>query len=86
MNFAKIFKNTFYYRTPLGAASESSIDTLKEQLDKFNLGGLIFVSRNFNSRLGTEQDFKTESKTDLKYLLEGYELHIFKSNRNNLDI
>ena len=35
------------------------IDILKQQLAKFNLRDLIFVSGNFNNRLGNKQDFIT---------------------------
>ena len=44
---------------------------------------MVFVGSDFNSRIGTQNDFITESKKDLNYLLQDYELDTIRSVRNN---
>ena len=45
------------------------IDTLRDQLSKFSLNNMVFVGGNFNSRIGTQNDFIIEKEKDLNYYL-----------------
>ena len=44
------------------------VDILREQLSKFSSAGIIFIGGDFNSRVGTPDDFIIESENDLGYL------------------
>ena len=44
---------------------------------------MIFVGGNFNSRIGTQNDFIIENEKDLNYLPQDYELDTIRSVRNN---
>ena len=46
---------------------------------------MVFVGSDFNSRIGTQNDFITESEKDLNYLPQDYELDTIRSVRNNQD-
>ena len=50
------------------------IDILREQLTKFSLSDIIFIGGDFNSRVGSQDDFITESENDLDYLPQDYEI------------
>ena len=61
------------------------IDTLRDQLSKFSPNDMVYVGDNFNSRIGTQNDFIIENGKDLTYLLQEYELDAITSVRNNQD-
>ena len=46
---------------------------------------MIFVGGNFNSRIGTQNDFIIENEKDLNYLIQEYELDTIRLVRNNQD-
>ena len=46
---------------------------------------MVFVGSDFNSRIGTQNDFITENEKDLNYLPQDYELDTIRSVRNNQD-
>ena len=46
---------------------------------------MVFVGSDFNSRIGTHNDFITESEKDLNYLPQDYELDTIRSVKNNQD-
>ena len=46
---------------------------------------MVFVGSDFNSRIGTQNDFIIENEKDLNYLPQGYELDTIRSVRNNQD-
>ena len=60
-------------------------DTLRDKLSKFSPNDMIFVGGEFNSRIGTQNDFITENEKDLNYLPQDYELDSIRLVRNNLD-
>ena len=46
---------------------------------------MIFVGGDFNSRIGTQNDFIIKNEKDRNYLLRDYELDTIRSVRNNQD-
>ena len=46
---------------------------------------MVFVGSDFNSRIGTQNDFIIENEKDLNYLPQDYELDTIRSVRNNQD-
>ena len=62
------------------------IDVLKEQLTSFSSSDIIFIGGDFNSRIGTHDDFISENEKDLTYLPQDYELDSITSVRNNQDV
>ena len=46
---------------------------------------MVFVGGDFNSRIGTQNDFTIENEKDLNYLPQEYELDTIRSVRNNQD-
>ena len=44
------------------------IDTLRDQLSKFSPNNMVFIGGDFNSRIGTQNDFIIGHKKDLNYL------------------
>ena len=47
---------------------------------------IIFIGEDFNSRVETRDDFIIESKNNLDYLLQDYEIESITSIRNNQNI
>ena len=62
------------------------LDILREQLSKFSSSDIIFIGGDFNSRVGTRDDFIIESENGLDYLPQYYEIDSITSIRNNQDI
>ena len=46
---------------------------------------MVFVGGDFNSRIGTQNDFIIENEKDLNYLPQDHELGTIRSVRNNQD-
>ena len=59
---------------------------LEEQLSKFSSSDIIFIGGDFDSRVGTQDDFIIESENDLAYLPQSYEIDSITSIKNNQDI
>ena len=58
------------------------IDILHDQLSKFSPNNMVFIGGDFNSRIGTQNDFIIGHKKDLNYLPQEYELDTVKLVRN----
>ena len=61
------------------------IDTLCDQLNKFSPNDMIFIGGDFNSRIGTQNDFIIGNEKDLNYLPQDYQLDTIRLVRNNQD-
>ena len=61
------------------------IDTLCDQLNKFSPNDMIFMGGDFNSRIGTQNDFIIGNEKDLNYLPQDYQLDTIRLVRNNQD-
>ena len=62
------------------------LELIGKQLAKFSESDQIIIGGNFNSRIGTNSDFKVEGRIDLDFPPEGYELDTFTKHRNNKDV
>ena len=78
--------NSPKYSTYTKEKNLNVIDTLKEQLTFFSSSDIIFIGGDFNSRVGTQNDFIVENEKDFNYLPQDYELDIVTSVRNNQDV
>ena len=58
---------------------------LRDQLSKFSPNEMVFIGGNFNSKIGTQNDFIIENEKDLNYLPLVYELDTVRSVRNYQD-
>ena len=61
------------------------IDTLRDKLSMFSPKNVIFISGDFNSRIGTQNQFTIENERDLNYLPRDYKLDTIKLVGNNQD-
>ena len=59
------------------------IRTVRDQLSKFSRKDIFFIRGDFNSRIGTQNDFIIEHEKDPNYLPQDYELDTIRSVRNN---
>ena len=82
---AEVYKSQTHLNYTKGNNSNVK-NLLREQLGKFSSSDIIFIGEDFNSRVGTQDDFFTESENDLAYLSQNYEIDSITSIRNNQNI
>ena len=62
------------------------IELIEKQLGTFSELDKIVIGGDFNSRIGTKEDFINEDRKDLDFLAEYFELDSFTTPRNNEDV